>query len=170
MSSFPRLRKLRSKRHLPSKPNTTVYSYPGQNHAFSRHNGAHYNAEAAALAHERTYAFLNQQLRFRAERELTIQDVPLSIQNDAVTVKLAIEDFPASTLIVSISARSVLILSLKDDASNDCEGAKREFLRIISLPVEVDAARVTSELDDRDLAIRLPLLAGALSFSESANV
>jgi carboxymethylenebutenolidase len=48
---------------LAKKPNTTVYSYPGQNHAFSRHGGAHYNAEAAALAHERTYAFLNGQLR-----------------------------------------------------------------------------------------------------------
>jgi carboxymethylenebutenolidase len=45
------------------KPDTTVYSYPGQNHAFSRHNGLHYNAEAAALAHERTYVFLNRQLR-----------------------------------------------------------------------------------------------------------
>ncbi len=48
---------------LAGKPNATVYSYPGQNHAFSRHGGAHYNAEAAALAHERTYAFLNRQLR-----------------------------------------------------------------------------------------------------------
>jgi carboxymethylenebutenolidase len=48
---------------LAKKPNTTVYGYPGQNHAFSRHGGAHYNAEAAALAHERTYAFLNRQLR-----------------------------------------------------------------------------------------------------------
>jgi carboxymethylenebutenolidase len=48
---------------LAKKPNTTVYSYPGQNHAFSRHGGAHYNAEAAALAHERTYAFLNRQLQ-----------------------------------------------------------------------------------------------------------
>src|SRR5579863_7373160 len=47
---------------LAKKPNATVYSYPGQNHAFSRHGGAHYNAEAAALAHERTYAFLNRQL------------------------------------------------------------------------------------------------------------
>ncbi len=37
---------------LAKKPNTTVYSYPGQNHAFSRHNGAHYNAAAAALANE----------------------------------------------------------------------------------------------------------------------
>jgi len=43
---------------LAKKPNTKLYSYPGQNHAFSRHGGAHYNAEATALAHERTYAFL----------------------------------------------------------------------------------------------------------------
>jgi carboxymethylenebutenolidase len=48
---------------LAKKPNATVYSYPGQNHAFSRHGGAHYNAEAAALAHKRTYDFLNRQLR-----------------------------------------------------------------------------------------------------------
>jgi carboxymethylenebutenolidase len=51
------------KNALASKLNAIVYSYPGQNHAFSRHGGAHYNAEAAALAHERTYAFLNRQLR-----------------------------------------------------------------------------------------------------------
>src|ERR1700693_3716016 len=43
---------------LGKKPNTTVYSYPGQNHAFSRHNGAHYNAAAAALANGRTSEFL----------------------------------------------------------------------------------------------------------------
>jgi carboxymethylenebutenolidase len=48
---------------LADKPNATVFSYPGQNHAFSRHNGAHYNAAAAALANERTCAFLNRQLR-----------------------------------------------------------------------------------------------------------
>jgi carboxymethylenebutenolidase len=48
---------------LAKKPNTTVYSYPGQNHAFSRHNGKHYNATAAALANGRTSEFLHQQLR-----------------------------------------------------------------------------------------------------------
>jgi carboxymethylenebutenolidase len=51
------------KRALATKPNATVYSYPGQRHAFSRHNGAHYNAEAAALANRRTSEFLNQQLQ-----------------------------------------------------------------------------------------------------------
>jgi carboxymethylenebutenolidase len=51
------------KRALSGKPNATVYSYPGQRHAFSRHNGAHYNAAAAALANGRTSEFLHQQLR-----------------------------------------------------------------------------------------------------------
>ena len=48
---------------LANKPNATVYSYPGQRHAFARHNGAHYDAAAAALANGRTSEFLNQQLR-----------------------------------------------------------------------------------------------------------
>jgi carboxymethylenebutenolidase len=48
---------------LASKPNATVYSYPGQRHAFSRHDGAHYNAEAAVLANRRTSEFLNRQLQ-----------------------------------------------------------------------------------------------------------
>ena len=48
---------------LAKKPHATVYSYPGQNHAFSRHNGAHYNAAAAALAKTRTSEFLNRELR-----------------------------------------------------------------------------------------------------------
>jgi carboxymethylenebutenolidase len=47
---------------LAKKSNTTVYSYPGQNHAFTRHNGAHYNAAAAALANGRTSEFLHRQL------------------------------------------------------------------------------------------------------------
>ena len=48
---------------LAKKPNATVYSYPGQHHAFSRHNGAHYNPAAAALANGRTSEFLHQRLR-----------------------------------------------------------------------------------------------------------
>src|SRR5271155_2094744 len=48
---------------LARKPNATVYSYLGQNHAFSRHSGTHYNAAAATLANGRTSEFLHQQLR-----------------------------------------------------------------------------------------------------------
>jgi carboxymethylenebutenolidase len=52
---------------LAKTPNARVYSYPRQNHAFSRHGGAHYNAEAATLAHDRTYEFLRQQLQRRTK-------------------------------------------------------------------------------------------------------
>jgi carboxymethylenebutenolidase len=48
---------------LAKKAHATVFSYPGQYHAFSRHNGAHYNEAAATLAHKRTYEFLRQHLR-----------------------------------------------------------------------------------------------------------
>jgi carboxymethylenebutenolidase len=48
---------------LARKPNATVYNYPGQRHAFSRYNGAHYNAAAAALANGRTSGFLSEHLR-----------------------------------------------------------------------------------------------------------
>ena len=48
---------------LASVPSATIYSYPGQNHAFARHNGLHYNAEAAALATSRTFVFLAEHSR-----------------------------------------------------------------------------------------------------------
>jgi len=48
---------------LAAKANATVYSYPGQRHAFARHNGAHYNAAAATLANGRTSEFLHRHLR-----------------------------------------------------------------------------------------------------------
>jgi carboxymethylenebutenolidase len=48
---------------LANRSNVTVYSYPGQRHAFARHNGLHYNAAAAALANGRTNEFLNRQPR-----------------------------------------------------------------------------------------------------------
>lgn len=48
---------------LAGKPNAKVYSYPGQRHAFARHNGAHYNADAATLANARTSEFLHEHLQ-----------------------------------------------------------------------------------------------------------
>jgi len=40
-----------------------VWTYPGQNHAFARVGGTHFNAEAARLANERTLAFFGQHLK-----------------------------------------------------------------------------------------------------------
>lgn len=48
---------------LATNPHATAYSYPGQSHAFARHGGAHFNAEAAALANDRTWAHLDRHLR-----------------------------------------------------------------------------------------------------------
>src|SRR5271168_3361 len=47
---------------LAGKPKATVYSYPGQHHAFARHKGAHYDPAAATLANGRTTEFLHRQL------------------------------------------------------------------------------------------------------------
>ena len=50
------------KQALATVPSATVFSYPGQNHAFARHTGLHYNAQAAALANGRTWSFFEAQL------------------------------------------------------------------------------------------------------------
>jgi carboxymethylenebutenolidase len=52
----------RIKAALAEVPSATVYSYPGCNHAFARHTGLHYDAQAAALANGRTWAFLAKHL------------------------------------------------------------------------------------------------------------
>jgi carboxymethylenebutenolidase len=40
----------------------TLYSYDGVDHAFAREGGAHYDAAAAGLANQRTFAFLREHL------------------------------------------------------------------------------------------------------------
>ena len=42
----------------PNHPQVQAYNYPGCGHAFARHGGIIYDAEAAALANGRTTAFL----------------------------------------------------------------------------------------------------------------
>ncbi len=53
----------RIKTALGARTNIEVYGYHGCNHAFARHGGSHYDANAAALANQRTEAFLRQTLR-----------------------------------------------------------------------------------------------------------
>jgi hypothetical protein len=96
----------------------------------------------------------DQEHWFRAERELTIQDAACLIENGEVTVRLPMEGFSASTVLVSISARSALILSLDDESRPSCIDS--DFLRVVSIPVAVDATRVTCELDGGDLVLKLP--------------
>ena len=95
----------------------------------------------------------DQEHWLRAEKELTIQDVTCSLENDLVTFRLPLEGFSASTVLVSISARSVLILSLEDSNPGRPDS---DFLRVVSLPVDVDATRVTCEVEGGDLVLKLP--------------
>jgi HSP20 family molecular chaperone IbpA len=96
----------------------------------------------------------DQEHWFRAEKELTIQEPICSIEGEEVTVRLFLEGFSAATILVSISACSALILSLEDESR--AGGIDSDFLRVVSLPVAVDAARVTCELDGGDLVLKLP--------------
>jgi carboxymethylenebutenolidase len=47
---------------LANKPRTVLHSYEGCNHAFSRHDGLHFDADAARLSRSRTLDFLNRNL------------------------------------------------------------------------------------------------------------
>jgi len=96
---------------------------------------------------------------FRAARELTVPDVPLSVEQDALTVRIAMEQFSGSPLVISVSHRGLLILRVTEDENgNPVEGADRDILRFVSLPVEIDPAQVTCELDAGDVTLRLPLV------------
>jgi carboxymethylenebutenolidase len=46
-----------------SNSEVTIYSYPGCSHAFARHTGVHYDATAARIANDRTWAFFDRELR-----------------------------------------------------------------------------------------------------------
>jgi carboxymethylenebutenolidase len=48
---------------LQTRPMAQVHSYAGCSHAFARHSGGHFNAAAAALANERSAAFLARHLK-----------------------------------------------------------------------------------------------------------
>ncbi len=47
---------------LSSHPQVTLHVYEGNDHAFAREGGAHYDAEAAKLANERSAACFKQNL------------------------------------------------------------------------------------------------------------
>jgi carboxymethylenebutenolidase len=47
---------------LGANPHVTLHIYPDQDHAFTREGGAHYDADAAALADGRTVAFFDSRL------------------------------------------------------------------------------------------------------------
>jgi carboxymethylenebutenolidase len=57
---------VRIKAALAGRPNVEIHSYPGCAHAFARHGGLHYDANAAALANGRSWQFLHRHLNSSA--------------------------------------------------------------------------------------------------------
>lgn len=47
---------------LDSHPHVTLYDYPGQNHAFARPDGIHFDANSASAANKRTFDFFKKNL------------------------------------------------------------------------------------------------------------
>ncbi len=66
------------------------------------------------------------------------------------------EAFPASTVLISISVCSALIFGLEEDSSDGPGVIDSNFLRVVSLPVEVDPTRVTCAFDGGDLVLTVP--------------
>ena len=82
---------------MAGKPNVAVYSYPGQSHAFSRNNGAHYDAAAAALANGRTHDFLNRELgdpSVRMEQDMSRSQVArtVAVEHRALVCRRTFEE------------------------------------------------------------------------------
>ena len=74
-------------------------------------------------------------------------------------VRIAMEQFSGSLLVIGVSHRSLLILGVtEDESSNAAEGTDRDILRFVSLPVDIDPAQVTCELDAGHVTLRLPLV------------
>jgi hypothetical protein len=97
----------------------------------------------------------------RAEWELVAQDVPMSFEADAVTVRMTAEQFSGTQLLISISPHSLLILRVPDEESDSAEKTDQDILQFISFPVEIDPPKVTCELNSDELALKLPFLEGA---------
>ena len=89
----------------------------------------------------------------RAEHELTGQDSPLILENDAITIRL-----PMTEAIISIAPWSLLILTDAPD---------REVVRVISLPAEIDPQLVSGAIEAEEVTLTLPV-SGAKTATQRA--
>jgi hypothetical protein len=106
---------------------------------------------------------------FRAEQELAAQTALFCLECDAVTVRIPTEQVSPSTLVISISGRSVLIFSDSDAAMGTLDHLDRDVFCFISLPVDVEPTQATCVMESGDLRLKLPLLKADV-FGLSAGV
>jgi HSP20 family molecular chaperone IbpA len=102
---------------------------------------------------------------FRAEAELLHPThVTVAESDDAVSVQAEVPGFSANELEVSLDPRRLTVSGKKETSKEDKKKGKTvyqekcssELLRIIDLPVEVDAAKTTATLKNGILAVNMP--------------
>ena len=98
----------------------------------------------------------------QTQQELTDADRLIEVRQDNLTliVRVPVASNPGSTLLASISPRSILLLSLLDEPDEeDTSASVGELLRVITLPVEIDPEQVAAFIDDKHLTLRLSVSA-----------
>lgn len=106
---------------------------------------------------------------FKAEKEL-LHPVHINIAetDDALEVKAEVPGFTAKELEVSVEPRRLTVTGKRETKEERKEGKKvysehcaSQILRVVDLPAEVDAAKVTATLKDGVLEFVMPKAAPA---------
>lgn len=106
---------------------------------------------------------------FRAESEL-LQPVRLEVTDadDSLTVRAEVPGFNAKELEINLESRTLTIAGKHETQEENKKGktiyserSAQEILRVVELPAEVDASKVSATLKDGVLNIELPKTAHA---------
>jgi HSP20 family protein len=106
---------------------------------------------------------------FKAEAELLHPvHVQISETDDAVQVRAEVPGFTTKDIEVSIDKQRLTIAGKKESTEESKKGnavykeqCSNEILRVVDLPVEIDAAKATATLKDGVLSLSLPNAAQA---------
>jgi hypothetical protein len=107
----------------------------------------------------------DQNHRFRPLGGLKGTDAAFSSEQDDcfVTIRIPTGCVAATPLLVSVSPRSVLLLSAPSEREieDDRDLAAGDVLRFISIPVEIDPEQAEASLQGEELVLVLPVSAAA---------
>jgi hypothetical protein len=107
----------------------------------------------------------DQNHRFRPLGGLKGPDAAFSSEQDDcfVTIRIPTGCVAATPLLVSVSPRSVLLLSAPSEREieDDRDLPAGDVLRFISIPVEIDPEQAEASLQGEELVLVLPLSAAA---------